>query len=123
MKSCIGKRCDLANRQGLRFTVADSSLLVAPNQSCLTQAFAVEYADRVYAYKNHCPHLGIELDWTPGVFFDEAGETLVCSTHGARFEPDTGRCISGPCAGQSLEPVAVFEHQGELYAQRDPSLP
>ena len=97
--------------------------MAAQNLSGLTPAFAVEYADRVYAYKNRCPHLGIELDWTPGVFFDEPGETLVCSTHGARFEPNTGRCISGPCAGLCLESVEVFEHQGELYVQRDPSLP
>ena len=114
MKTCIGKRCALADGTGLRFALPVSSTRdQAPG--CQPQAFVIEYDGQVFAYENRCPHLGIELDWNPGVFFDSAGEMLLCSTHGARFEPDTGKCVSGPCAGQGLKPVAVAEEQGELY--------
>jgi len=40
-----------------------------------------------------------ELDWQPGEFFDIAGVYLVCSTHGAIFEPNSGLCVAGPCRG------------------------
>ena len=33
-------------------------------------AFAVRYGGRVYAYRNRCAHMPMELDWQPGKFFD-----------------------------------------------------
>ena len=36
-----------------------------------------------------------------------ARRTLVCATHGAIYEPDTGRCIGGPCVGDRLERLDV----------------
>src|SRR3989442_9315416 len=38
----------------------------------------------------------------PHAFFSPDGQALVCSTHGAIFEPDTGFCTAGPCAGDRL---------------------
>jgi nitrite reductase/ring-hydroxylating ferredoxin subunit len=110
VKTCIGKRSHLRNGTGLRFEL-ESGL----SDDAAESGFAVEFNDRVYAFENRCPHLGVELDWAPGVFFDTTQEYLVCSTHGARFEPDSGKCVSGPCAGQSLTALAVFEEEGELY--------
>ena len=55
-----------------------------------------------YVYLNQCPHLGIPLEWLPDDFMDPDGDLIRCSTHGALFLPDTGECISGPCAGESL---------------------
>lgn len=49
------------------------------------------------AYRNHCPHVGSPLDWVPGRFFDDDGTTLLCHTHGARFDAETGDCLAGPC--------------------------
>lgn len=73
------------------------------------KGFAVRYDGAVRAFVNRCPHLGVELDWEPGEFFDEAKLYLVCSTHGAVFEPDSGLCVGGPCRGASLETIAVAE--------------
>lgn len=73
------------------------------------KGFAIRFDGEVRAYVNRCPHLGVELDWQPGEFFDEAKLYLVCSTHGAVFEPDSGRCVGGPCRGASLESIPITE--------------
>ncbi|MBI4292377.1 MAG: Rieske (2Fe-2S) protein [Betaproteobacteria bacterium] len=79
-----------------------------------TQAFAVRYGGKVYAYLNRCGHMPMELDWMPGKFFDGNGSLLICSTHGALYEPASGRCLAGPCAN-GLVPVAVEERDGMVY--------
>jgi len=56
----------------------------------------------VHVYENRCPHRGTPLDWAPDRFMDESGESLICSTHAARFRLEDGECISGPCPGASL---------------------
>ena len=110
MKTSVGMRHCLANGMGLRFELSK-----ALDDAADLSGFAVEFKERVYAYENRCPHLGVELDWTPGIFYDEAQEYLVCSTHGARFEPDSGKCISGPCVGQFLTALPIAEKEGELF--------
>jgi len=70
-------------------------------------AFAIRHRGAVHAYLNVCAHQHVELDWLPGVFFDDGGETIVCSLHGARYEPDSGRCVAGPCVGAALTRVPV----------------
>ena len=72
-------------------------------------AFVIRYDGSVYAYCNSCAHIPVELDWMEGEFFDQAGLYLVCATHGATYEPDTGHCIMGPCKGERLCPVPVVE--------------
>jgi nitrite reductase/ring-hydroxylating ferredoxin subunit len=74
-----------------------------------TPAFAIRFRGVVYAYLNVCAHQELELDWQPGAFFDADRAHLVCSAHGAVYEPDTGRCVGGPCAGAALVPVPVRE--------------
>jgi nitrite reductase/ring-hydroxylating ferredoxin subunit len=61
------------------------------------EGFAVMIDGKVRAYRNACPHTGSPLDWLPGRFFSADGHELVCATHGARFDPLTGACLSGPC--------------------------
>lgn len=84
------------------------------------QAFAVRYDGRVHAWLNRCAHVPVELDWMPGKFFDESGLLLICATHGATYEPDTGHCVGGPCRGKALEPVTVCERDGIIWADPGP---
>ena len=78
-------------------------------------AFAVRVlGGMVCAYVNRCPHMGTELDWQPGDFFEESGLYLVCATHGALFEPATGYCVAGPCRGATLARVAIRENDGQV---------
>lgn len=100
----IARSSDLAEGgAGLRFTGGGTGT-----------AFAVRFGGVVRAFANRCPHRGVELDWEPGAFFDETGLYLVCSTHGAVFDPSSGLCIAGPCKGARLETVAVVEQDGEI---------
>jgi nitrite reductase/ring-hydroxylating ferredoxin subunit len=67
----------------------------------------VRTMDGVRAYANRCPHMYSTLDTFPDRFLDETRAHLVCSTHGARFRVTDGFCVSGPCQGHGLEPVAI----------------
>ena len=93
--------------QGVRFSLERHGATVS--------AFAVRYAGRVYAYLNSCAHIPIELDWVEGEFFDKSGLYLICSTHGATYEPATGYCIMGPCKGERLIALRVAERSGKVY--------
>jgi len=64
--------------------------------------FVVNHEGGCQAYVNRCPHVGTPLDLWPNEFLTEDGRELICSTHGALFDPATGRCTAGPCAGDAL---------------------
>ena len=84
------------------------------------RGFAIRYDGQVWAFVNECPHAFTELDWNPGQFFDDAGLYLVCATHGAMFEPQTGLCVMGPCRGARLSRLTVVEREGGIYLLDDP---
>ncbi|MGN6389966.1 MAG: Rieske (2Fe-2S) protein [Burkholderiaceae bacterium] len=81
--------------------------------------FAVRYDGRVFGYLNRCAHVPIELDWNEGELFDSSGLYLMCSTHGAVYDPETGRCAGGPCRGGRLRPIAVFEREDRVFWRPD----
>jgi nitrite reductase/ring-hydroxylating ferredoxin subunit len=67
----------------------------------------VRIDNQVYAYRNRCPHTGVELNWLPDQFLDLDRNFIQCATHDARFRIEDGLCIAGPCVGDGLEPLAV----------------
>jgi nitrite reductase/ring-hydroxylating ferredoxin subunit len=83
-------------------------------------AFVVRYDGRVYAYLNRCAHMPMELDWKPGKFFDAWGLHLICSTHGATYAPETGRCVRGPCFEEGLVSIPVEERDGGVFVKGNP---
>ncbi|HET8731595.1 MAG TPA: Rieske (2Fe-2S) protein [Moraxellaceae bacterium] len=62
---------------------------------------------QVMAYRNQCPHLGIELNFMPDVFLDTEKRYIQCANHGALFQIEDGLCVWGPCQGESLVTVKV----------------
>lgn len=101
--------------EGLRFEVQ------VAGERC--GAFAIRYQGRIHAYLNRCAHVAMELDWLPGAFFDDEGRYLMCSTHGALYEPDTGRCAGGACLGfGGLRKIEVVEDAGTVYWQPEPDV-
>jgi nitrite reductase/ring-hydroxylating ferredoxin subunit len=81
----------------------------------LAPAFVIRYAGAVQGYLNRCAHVAMELDWQEGVFFDLTGHDLLCSTHGAAYDPRSGRCRGGPCNGSPLVKLKVEERGDMVY--------
>lgn len=78
-------------------------------------AFAVRHHNVVHAYLNRCAHVSMELDWLEGEFFESSGLYLMCATHGAVYEPETGKCAGGPCRGGRLYKILVEESNGQVF--------
>lgn len=78
------------------------------------RAFAIRYANTVYAYVNRCTHVAMELDWQPNHVFDATGQWLLCATHGAHYHPATGACSGGPCRG-GLQAIECSEADGVVF--------
>jgi nitrite reductase/ring-hydroxylating ferredoxin subunit len=78
-------------------------------------AFVVRYGGVARAYLNRCAHVAMELDWQPGAFFDADADHLLCSTHGARYDPASGACVGGACRGHGgLHALKVEEACGRV---------
>ena len=86
------------------------------------RAFAVRFGGRVVAYLNRCAHVPTEMHWQPGEFFDAERLFIVCSMHGAAYDPVTGRCIAGPCVGARLMKIEVVERDGQVYWMPTPDI-
>jgi nitrite reductase/ring-hydroxylating ferredoxin subunit len=65
--------------------------------------------ERVFAYLDACPHYpeGTPMAWRTDRYLDVAKTHIVCHSHGALFDIETGACVLGPCLGQKLSPVVV----------------
>lgn len=85
------------------------------------RAFALRFDGRVVAYLNRCAHVPVEMDWQAGEFLDADRQFIVCSIHGAAYEPATGRCAGGPCGRGRLTALTVTERDGQVcwYPSRD----
>lgn len=101
MTKVIGSTSELEEGgKGLRFDVVNKEGETIP-------AFVVHFDYQYFAYLNRCGHIAVQLDYMPGEFFSDDGQTLVCATHGAEYAPDTGACLGGPCYGVGLEPLEI----------------
>jgi nitrite reductase/ring-hydroxylating ferredoxin subunit len=75
----------------------------------------VRWQSEVYAYANSCAHLGHPLNLAHDRFFNADRTLLICASHGALFEPDTGLCVGGPCAGASLRELPCRLEGEDIY--------
>lgn len=91
------------------------------------RAFVLRHDGVLRGYINRCAHVPVEMDWQPGEFLDADKRFIVCSIHGASYEPAQGRCVGGPCGRSKLIALDVAEHGGQAcwYPSRDvrPALP
>jgi len=94
---------ELAEGQSRGFEIAGQKLL------------AVRKDGQCHVYRNTCPHRGIPLEWLPDQFLDASASLIQCATHGALFLIDSGECVAGPCAGQSLGRVDCHEDAAGLW--------
>lgn len=78
------------------------------------RAFVLRIDGQPRAYLNRCVHVPTEMDWQEGQFLDMDQRYILCSIHGATYEPTNGRCVGGPCGRGRLTPVAVQERDGQV---------
>lgn len=86
------------------------------------RAFALRFDGVVCAYLNRCVHVPTEMDWQEGEFLDMDKRWIVCSIHGATYEPENGRCVGGPCGKGRLTPIRTEEVDGHVYWYPSPDI-
>ncbi len=83
------------------------------------RGFVVRRGDAVRGYVNHCPHAGFPLDGRPDAFLAPHVPLIRCAQHGALFEIENGRCVSGPCPGLRLRELPVRVVRGYVMLGAD----
>ena len=79
-----------------------------PFDGSRAKAFVVRKGARVYAYWDACPHYGdTPMAWRTDAYLNAARDRIVCSSHGAEFEIESGRCVLGAALGKSLRPTPI----------------
>lgn len=86
------------------------------------RAFALRFDGRVVAYLNRCAHVPTEMDWQSGQFLDQDKRWIICAIHGATYEPSDGVCVGGPCRGERLMALDVFERDGQVFWHPNPDV-
>jgi nitrite reductase/ring-hydroxylating ferredoxin subunit len=79
------------------------------------RGFVLRFDGRAVGYLNRCAHVPAEMDWQEGQFLDDSGRWILCSIHGAAYDPLDGRCVGGPCPGRRLTPLTIEEREGQVY--------
>jgi len=79
------------------------------------RAFVLRIDGEPVAYLNRCAHVPVEMDWQPGEFLDSDREFIICSIHGAVYEPRQGHCAGGPCGRGKLTALRVEERDAQVY--------
>jgi nitrite reductase/ring-hydroxylating ferredoxin subunit len=82
------------------------------------ECFVINYHGQFHAYVNQCRHIPMAMDWVDNQFFAERGRYLMCQTHNAYYEPDSGECVAGPrgACGKFLYRVPLTVERGIIYA-------
>ena len=78
------------------------------------KGFVVRRGEEVFAYQNFCMHVGHPLNWRPDEFLNQDGDLIICASHGALYEIDSGVCVAGPCPGKVLRAVEVAIRDGNV---------
>lgn len=79
------------------------------------EGFLVRFGGRVMGYENVCRHIPITIDYGDNQFFTQDGTQIICQTHGAIYDPTTGKCMRGPCQGASLFRLQIEIKEGAIW--------
>ena len=112
MSRPLSRLDDIPDGEGLGFSLGEEE--AGPLSGGHRDIFVVRQGDAVVAYANSCPHLSSPLDWVENQFMTPDKTHIMCATHGAQFRIADGRCVSGPCEGDSLTSLRVTVRQGTV---------
>lgn len=77
--------------------------------------FVLHVGGKFHAYVNSCAHEGSPLDKLAPAFLTPDRRNIVCSNHGAIYDPHTGKCLAGPCREKSLDRLRLRVEKDEIY--------
>lgn len=104
----IGRREDFPDGTSRKFTLRCGGRSL--------EGFAFGFDGELHAYLNRCRHIPLPMDWLDNRFFTVDEKYVVCANHGALYEPTTGECVWGPCAGARLQRVPLKVEDGTVRA-------
>ncbi len=81
------------------------------------RGFVVRQGGDVFAYQNSCMHVGHPLNYKPDSFLTRDGSQIICASHGALYDIDSGLCTAGPCRGKELRKVEIEIRDRIIYAR------
>lgn len=102
---------DIPDGEGKGFTL--------PGRNAELDIFVIRKGAQVFGYVNSCPHAWTPLDWSPDRFTNMGKTHILCGTHGAVFEIESGLCTAGPCNGDRLTPFPVAVINGGVFPATD----
>ena len=102
----IGSSADLADN-------GKPILFQLPNGQ---KAFVIRWQGGLHGYINECQHASVPMDFEGDVLESER-QFILCPYHGAIYQPDTGKCVGGPCRGSTLDAVPVEERDHKIWLQ------
>jgi nitrite reductase/ring-hydroxylating ferredoxin subunit len=89
----------------------------APPDGSRMNLFVVRRHGALFAYWDACPHYGdTPMAWRNHEYLNASRNRIVCASHGAEFEIETGRCVLGAALGRSLTPAPIeTSATGEIF--------
>ena len=73
-----------------------------------TKAFVVRRNGRLFAWWDSCPHQdGSPMAWRTNAYLNAARDRIVCASHGAEFDIETGHCLFGAALGLTLDRAPI----------------
>lgn len=96
--------------------ISNAKTLVVPSPTLGREVVLIKFEDQIRAYLNDCPHQNVPLNEAFKIDVNPFEKTMKCSVHEAWFTIEDGECITGPCLGDHLTPVAVrLDETGNIY--------
>ena len=94
----------------------------SPADGSRTKVFVVRRGGRLFGYWDACPHYGdTPMAWRTDAYLNANRDRIVCASHGAEFEIESGRCVSGAALGKSLRRAPIgTSSTGGLFLTTDP---
>ncbi|GAB4270996.1 MAG: hypothetical protein Kow0013_23530 [Pararhodobacter sp.] len=83
--------------------------------------FVVRRGDRVFGYRDSCPHHDrARMAWKKDRYLNADGSRIRCAAHGALFSIEDGICELGPCLGKALTRVELVVRSGLVCIAQEP---
>ena len=76
--------------------------------------FVVRKGGEVAGWVDRCPHAGFPIAVELDRYLTPDGSLILCGWNGAVFEPISGLCVGGPCAGGRLTAWPVRAEGGVI---------